>query len=145
MAKIIIGLEGLEKKFKIIDKRIDKRVLLPAVRAGLKPIKKQARRNAKWASVRKLLSSRAFIAKSKNIIGKVFVRPSKDRTIIVDGRRVGFEVAANILEFGRAAAGDAGGAKAVPPKSFLRSARDQKHNEAMREVRRVLKQRLQLL
>lgn len=125
-------LSDIERNFATIERQAPRKVILPAMRKAVVPIKNQAKINAsKWKSISKLIRSRAFIAKSGSVIGKIFVGPSKDRTINIDGRSVGFEVAANIIEFGRAAPGNKGGTKTVQPEAFLRNAPNQKGTEAM--------------
>ncbi len=128
-------LEIIGKRMRQFDKKANKKILLPAIRKGIIPIKRQAKRNAPWKSIRKLIASKAFVARSKNVIGKVFVRKSKDRTIKLEGRTVGFEVAANILEFGRKK-GD------LKPRPFMRTAREEKKFEAMRIVKQEVAKRI---
>ena len=53
-----------------------------------------------------------------------------------------FEVVANILEFGRAAINNAGGAKVVQPQAFMRRAPEQSGKEAFRKIQSVIISRL---
>lgn len=139
MNQIVIGLNDLIKNIDRVDKDFNRKVFLPAIRKGLNIIAKQAKANCKWQSLRKLISKKAFISKKdKNAKGKVFLRPSKDRTIKLEGREVGFEVVGNILEFGSVK-------QNIKPHPFMRPARDHAAARARFEMEKEAEKRLKML
>lgn len=133
---------SIEKDLKKIDRQAYSKVLKPAMKKAVKPIQKQAKANAKWPSIKKLIKTK--VQKGKNgILGKIFVAPDKSgRKIQIEGRNVGFEVVANILEFGRAAPFNAGGIKVVKPVAFMRNAEAQKKTEAFDVLRKEITKNL---
>jgi len=131
----ISGLSEVMKNLQKVDKQFNSKVILPAVRKGLVPIQRQAKANCNHASLKKLIGKKAFINKKKEVSGKVYMLPSKDRTIKLQGRDVGFEVVANILEFGRKR-GD------LKPEPFMRPARDTAMPAAYKAMEEEAKKRL---
>jgi len=141
------GLEDVVKNIKRVDDIYARKILRPSVFAALKPIQAQAKRNAKWASIRKLISRRAHINKIKDVKGKVYLRrdliktpdgEKVDRRMVkVDGRNVGMEVVGNILEFGHPAMWQ--------PMPFMRPARDQAAGQAKIVLETELRKRMKAL
>lgn len=140
MADVLIkGLEELEKALKNIDKKIADKVLKSATSKGLDPIKRRAKANAKWASIRKLIGKKVWKNKKGNITGKIYLKPSKEgRTINLKGKTVGFEAVGMILEFGRKK-GD------LKPMPFMRPAREQAKAQALQAMAKEGKKRLEEL
>jgi HK97 gp10 family phage protein len=138
MSIVVTGLEKLLRDMQQIDRQMNSRVVRPATRRALAPIKRRAKQNAKWKSIRRLISSKSFINKKGEVKGKVYLRPDKKRTVILQGREVGFEVVGNILEFGSAK-------KNIQPRPFMRPAADQGGAEAKAVLEREIKARLKKL
>lgn len=130
--KRVLGVDAILNDFKQLEKHMIKKCAKPAANEALKVLQKKAKKNCKWRSIRKLISRKALITRTRDIFAKVFVKKDKSgRQINLEDRMVGFEVAANILEFGRAAPGDAGGSKVVKPDAFMRRAREAEGKLAM--------------
>ncbi len=134
---VVTGINDVLKNMDKLDKDINRKIVKPAIKKGIIPIKKQAKKNAKWKSIRKLIRSRVFIAKSGNVIGKVFLSKSKDRFIILEGRKVGFEVVGSILEFGRKKGN-------LKPQPYMRTAREEKKAEAIQIVKKEISKGLKI-
>jgi len=101
MSLKITGMDEVFKKLKKIDRDFNRKVVKPAINAGLEPIKQRAKQNCRHESLRKLISKKAFISKrDKQTKGKVYLKPEKERKIKLDGKEAGFEVVGNIMEFG---------------------------------------------
>ena len=134
-----VGLEGMEQvlnNMAKIDRQFDRKVVIPSVRAALKPIRTKARQLQKHQSLKKTIKSRAFKSKKGDILGKVFLSKNKDgRTINLEGREVGFEVVGNILEFGSAK-------RNITPQPFMRPAREQAAGQARTAMEKEAKKRL---
>ena len=98
----ITGDKALAKRIAALAGKGANRIMRPAIGKGLAPILKQAKANQRHASLRKLIGKKVITKKAwpKDVAGKVYMKPSKDRTINLQGREVGFEVVGNILEFG---------------------------------------------
>jgi len=131
----ITGVEQILGKMAKIDKAFDRKVVKPSMAVALKPIQKIAKSLQKHKSLKKLISRKAFISKKKGVLGKVYLRPSKDRTIIFQGREVGFETVGNILEFGSAK-------QNIKPQPVMRSARASGSAAARAILKSEIKKRL---
>lgn len=139
MAAVVTGLEDVLKELRRVDRQFNSKVLRPAVNKGLDPVRKQAKALCKHESIRKLIAKKSFISKrDKAVRGKVFIKPSKDRKIILEGREVGFEAVASILEFGRKK-GD------LKPDPFLRPALDIAQGAALKIVASESSERIKRL
>lgn len=114
----ITGAEAIINKMRTIDKKFNSKVVRPAMAAALKPMQQKAKGLQRHSSLRKLISRKAFVSKKRNeVLGKVYLRPDKKRTVMIDGREVGFEVVGNILEFGSVK-------QNITPQPVMRPARD---------------------
>jgi HK97 gp10 family phage protein len=129
MADVLIdGVKELEKRLEKIDRKIADKVLRSATSKGLDPIKRRAKSNCQWPSIKKLIGKKVWKNKKKQITGKVYLRPTKDgRTIELKGKTVGFEAVGQILEFGRKK-GD------LKPRPFMRPAREQAKAAALKAM-----------
>lgn len=116
----ITGEKELAAKIAALAGKGANKIMRPAIGKGLVPIMKQAKANQRHASLRKLIGKKVITKKTwpNDVAGKVYMKPSKDRTINLNGREVGFEVVGNILEFGSAK-------QNIPPQPFMRPAREQ--------------------
>ena len=117
-----------------------RRVMMPAVRAGLSPINKAAKRLCPSKRIRRLIGTRAAKAKrGSGVVGRVEVREAAKHgiadTVKVDGRTVGFEVVGNFLEFGT---------RHMPARSFLRPAVEMTRPEALARVTEKARERLEV-
>ncbi len=144
MADVLIkGFEELEKKLKNIENKMADKVLKAATSKGLDPIKRRAKANCQWSSIKKLIGKKAWKNKNKNITGKVYLKPSKEgRTIKLDGRDVGFEAVGMILEFGRPGKKSHGKTPPMPPRPFMRPAREQAKGQALKAMANEGKKKL---
>ncbi len=118
---VIVKMTGdkkLSARIAALESKVSNKIMRAAVSKGLIPIAKQAKANQRHASLRKLIGKKVITKKRwpKDVAGKVYMKPSKDRTIMLEGRNVGFEVVANILEFGSAK-------RNITPQPFMRPAR----------------------
>lgn len=123
----ITGDQKLAATLAALPGKMQKRVMRSAVAKGLAPIAKQAKANQRHKSLRELIGKKVIRKKSGDAAGKVYMKPSPDRTINLQGREVGFEVVGNILEFGSAKRG-------IAPQPFMRPARQQAGAAAIRAV-----------
>ncbi len=106
----------------------------PAISAGLTPIRRRAIQLAKSlfgsdTIAREIAKSTKKSKGGSGITGMVFVKEQPERTVTVKGRKVPFEVVAQILEFGRKDG-------SLEEKSFMRKAREEKREEALSIVTR---------
>lgn len=128
MAQTLTGDKALNSKLAVLKSSAVQRVMKPAMSKGLDPIMRRAKSNAPWASIRRLIGKKVT-GRGTKISGKVFMKPSNNRTIMLDGREVGFEVVANILEFGSAK-------QNIRPQPFMRPAREQAKGAALKAMER---------
>jgi len=99
----ITGDKKLAKAILALPDKVQKKVVRSSLSRGLTPIARTARKNQQHKSLKKLIGKSVIKRKrDKMYAGKVYMKPSKDRTIMLKGREVGFEVVGNILEFGSA-------------------------------------------
>lgn len=142
MGTAVTGFETVLKNIQKVEKQFKKKVTKPAFNKALEPIKQQAQINCRHESLKKLIGKKVITVKKGSrkgeISGKVFMKPSKDRKIILDKREVGFEVVANILEFGRKK-GD------LKPQPFMRPAIAMRQQEAMSILESEMKKGLKRL
>jgi len=138
MSAVVTGLDKLLRDMQQIDRQMNSRVVRPATLRALAPIKRRAKKNAKWKSIQRLISGKAFVSKKGEVKGKVYLKPDKERTITLEGREVGFEVVGNILEFGSVT-------KNIRPRPFMRPAADEGGTEAKAILEREIKARLKKL
>lgn len=139
MSVVVTGLEQLLRNMQQIDRQMNSRVVRPATLRALTPIKRRAKQNAKWKSIQRLISAKAFVSKKKgDVKGKVYLKPDKKRTVTLEGRKVGFEVVGNILEFGSVT-------KNIRPRPFMRPAADEGATEAKKVLESEIKARLKRL
>lgn len=135
---VITGDFELMAKLEMLGRKSLTAVLKPAVNKGLNPIMQKAKQNCKWNSLRKLIGKKTGKTKKGTISGKVYMKPSKERTIKLNGRDVGFEAVANILEFGSSK-------QNIRPQPFMRPARQQAHSQALTEFQKEAESRLKKL
>ena len=111
-------------------------VMRPAILAGCRIIAKEAKKRApgdKLHRIRRLISVRVWTNKrTKNVVGQIYVKPSKSQTVIIAGESRPWSAVANILEFGRQRHPGI-----IPAMKFMRGARAAKGPEALRKVRKV--------
>jgi hypothetical protein len=132
----ITGVEDVLKKMRTIDKQFNSKIVRPAMTEALKPMQQKAKGLQRHASLRRLIGRRAFVSKKRQeVLGKVFMRPDKKRTIMLEGREVGFEVVANILEFGSVK-------KNITPQPVMRPARDASQQICKMVLGREIRKRL---
>lgn len=119
MSVSITGADKIISNLTRINRQFENKVVRPAMFEALKPIQTAAKTLQRHASLKKLIGRKASMSKQKGkgVIGKVFMRPAKNRTIQLEGRTVGFEVVGNILEFGSIK-------QHISPQPFMRPARD---------------------
>lgn len=130
----LVGDKELQKNLLALSDSAARKIMRPAIAAGLKPVRQAARQNAAPGAVlsaaasglmRKAISASAKANKDK-VTGRVFVSPKIEGT--VDGKRHVPGNVAHLVEFGH------GGPGAAPAHPFLRPALDQRKGEAMKTV-----------
>ena len=127
---VVKGVPQLEMRLRRIENREALKIATLGIREGLKPIKKRAQELAK-ANFKSETISKMIRSKAKKGIGKVYINKMPDRTVTVEGREVPFEVVANILEFGRLDG-------SMPPRSYMRRAREEKGKEGLEIAKKVI-------
>lgn len=131
MAQLTIQLvddKELNAKLTALPDKVQAKVMRRAIGCGLMPIARQARNLQRHASLRKLIGTKVVKRKrDREWVGKVYLKPSKERTIMIEGREIGFEVVGNILEFGSAK-------RNIKPQPFMRAAREQAGGAAIAAV-----------
>jgi len=112
----LVGDVELRKQLKDMRTTVAKRVMRKAIRKGLKIIQTIAKTKAPGTTIAKLLKVSVRTGR-EGIIGAVEVKPS-ERTVSFEGREIGFEFVANVLEFGSTKMN-------IREQRFLRGAREQ--------------------
>lgn len=128
----LFGDEQLKKNLSGLQFKIRDRIMVKAIRSGLVPIGREAKRLARSQfagdSITKMVSRKAAKSKQGGLYGKVFIDDKKtDRTIIVEGREVPLSVAANIQEYGRKDG-------SLAPRPFMRPAADSQKDAAVNRM-----------
>lgn len=136
--QLIEGDQALARKLAGLPDKVQAKVMRSAMSRGLTPLAQAARRLQRHPSLRKLIAKAVVRRKrDRDWIGKVYMKPAKERTVRIDGRVVGFEVVGNILEFGSLK-------RHIAPQPFMRPARRQAGPAAIRaladQVRKKLRQ-----
>lgn len=139
MAKVsqqigLVGDAALRSRLNALANNAARKVMRPAIAAGLKPIREEARRNASPGAVLSVeasgLMKRAIKASAKgrkdNVTGKVYVDRTTEGT--VDGKKHVPGNIAHLVEFGH------GGPAPAPAHPFLRPALDSKRSAALSAV-----------
>jgi ABC-type antimicrobial peptide transport system permease subunit len=138
----LVGDKKLARELGILAGKSLKKIMKPAINAGLNPIKKRAEQlakgNFKSKTIAKQVKKSAKVSKDKTgIVGQVFIKHQPERTIKIEGREAPFEVVANILEFGSAEMN-------IPARSYMRRGREEKRAEAIRTTTAKAKERLRI-
>jgi transposase InsO family protein len=139
MSAGIISMTGnkeVMKSMSILERRVQDKIARPSLAKGIAVVARGARRNQKHMSLRKLVGQKVIRRKAdKEFSAKVFMKPSKDRTIKLKGREVGFEVVGTILEFGSAT-------QNITPQPFMRPALEQGKGAAVAAIAAEARKRL---
>jgi hypothetical protein len=117
----LIGDEELRKDIKRMSNSSWKRILRRAVRNALTPIYQQARADAPSSTIRKLIKKHVYTTKHR-VVGMIRVARSS-RTVTFQGRQIGFEFVANVLEFGSPT-------QNIRARRYMRGARERRGKEA---------------
>jgi len=138
----IAGDKILAKKLKKLADTSARKVMRPAINAGLTPIRKRAielaKANFKSDTIAKEIGKSAKKSRrGSGVVGKVFIKKQPNRTIKIKGKQVPFEVVANILEFGRKDG-------SLQARSFMRRAREEMGGQAIIKVREKALERLEI-
>lgn len=135
MAIRLEGDEALSRQLNKVAAVTQRRVMRPALLAGLKILRAEARRNAPGSYLQKLIKSRVRTGKRGNVIGQIYVDAGYDRPVMWDGQLKPFAFVANVLEFGSSK-------RNIRPIAYMRGARDSKGPQALADVARVAGDRL---
>lgn len=129
MSLSVTGVKELNRQFAAIEKGVQDKIAKPALRKGLNVVAKRAKAELWWSEhLRGLIGARVSKRKADGeAIGKVYMMPSPDRTINLNGREVGFEVVANIFEFGSVK-------QNIRPRPFMRSAAAHSKGQALAAI-----------
>jgi len=139
------GAKELEKALSRLERNSAKKIVRRGVRAGAKIIQQAQKSKAQsivGGSMGALLSKntivKAFKRQRRGSFGvSVMFRPDVDEFVhkTADGEE---HYIPNAIEYGHAAPGDAGGAKIVPAKSFVRTAYDETKEKALLTINKQI-------
>ena len=132
----LVGDKALQAKLRELRKAAQNRIMRPAINAGLTPILTQARATAPSTEIRKLLKKRVAKGRGGSVIGMVRVTEST-RMVEYQGRQVPFDLVAMVLEFGSDKMN-------IRARRYLRDARDQQGQAALRIVAQKAEERLDI-
>ena len=132
----LVGDEKLRRGLKALRGAAQRKIMRPAINAGLTPILQQARADAPGNTIPRLLKKRVKNGKRGNVIGQVYVKESP-RKVRFRGREIGFEFVASVLEFGSPRQG-------IRARRYLRGARDKRGQEALQALTQKAEERLKL-
>jgi HK97 gp10 family phage protein len=135
----IIGDKELRKSLQRMGSRSISAIMRPAIRAGLEPIYQQARANTPWPSIRKMIKRKVRITK-RTVHGVVQIGDANksrlgQRVVKYKGRLIDFSFVAWVLEFGSRK-------QHIRARAFMRNARAQRGEEAMRIVQEEAERRV---
>ncbi len=132
----LVGDKALRRKLEGLSKSGARKVMRPAIRAGLTPIMKKAKSNAPGKYIRTLIKKKVKTSKGQ-VVGYVEVRGGEDRPVMYQGSLVPFAMVVNVLEFGSAKLG-------ISPRMFMRRARETESAQALRNVTKKANERLDI-
>lgn len=128
----LVGDKALIKKLQYLSDKAAKKVMLPAIRKGLKPIKAEAKKRVpvKSGLLKKAISASARSTRDGDkVTGKVYVNP-KVQGVDAKGKKHKPYKIAHIIEFGSVK---------TPAIPFLRPALDDKSDEAKQIITKEAK------
>ena len=131
----MVGDKQLEKRLRRMGAKAAKKVMRPAISAGLTPVAAAARKNAKQIKRTGLLakSIRKKTGRS-GAYGKVFVNPKIEA--VVNGKKVRPAAYAHLVEFGTSHSA---------PKPLLRAALGERAKQALGKIKTKTWERLKKL
>ena len=128
---VLKGDKRLLRKIEQLRAASQRKIMRPAIRRGLSPINKEAKRRApvKSGALKKALGTKVTTTRRKEILGMVGVRKGDQ----YDGDPARY---AHLVEYGH------GGKNPAPAHPFLRPALDAKRGEAFQVIATTAKARL---
>jgi len=130
-AIFMTGDDALIRVLMELSRATQRKIMRPAIGAGLRVLRTEARRRAPTRSIARLIKSKVHVGgrgKRSRLIGQVFVDDDPNRTVMWEGQEFNFSLAAKVLEFGSYN-------QNIRARDYMRGARDAKGPQALAAVR----------